>query len=184
MSAADEFCLSQIKQNYGGSIKLRSGVKAIRYRLHNKAGMLALVSDLNGYIRNPIRIVQYTRICELYGITVINPLTITRDNGWFVGFWDADGTITLNASSNYQLSISVSNKYPDILYPYKEFFGGYIYPDRGKYPSFKWYITDKDSILSFVDYFNQFPPYSVKRNRVFLITEYYRLKSLKAHSEP
>jgi hypothetical protein len=48
--------------------------------------------------------------------------------------------------TNNQLAISVSNKYPDILKDYKTFFSGNIYPDRGKYPSFKWYLTNKEDI--------------------------------------
>ena len=43
MDIRDEHCLQQIKQIYGGSLKLRSGAKAIRYRLHHKSGLLKLI---------------------------------------------------------------------------------------------------------------------------------------------
>ena len=36
MALQDEHALAIIKQKLGGSLKLRSGVKAVRYRLHNE----------------------------------------------------------------------------------------------------------------------------------------------------
>jgi len=42
MSLADEHCLNQIKQRYGGSLKLRAGLKAIRYRCNHKSGFFSL----------------------------------------------------------------------------------------------------------------------------------------------
>lgn len=53
MGLEDEHALAIIKQNLGGSIKLRSGVKALRYRLHNKKGMMELIKRINGNIRHP-----------------------------------------------------------------------------------------------------------------------------------
>jgi hypothetical protein len=38
MDIRDEHCLNIIKQKYGGSVKLRSGSKSMRYRLHHKEG--------------------------------------------------------------------------------------------------------------------------------------------------
>ena len=58
MDIKDERALQAVKNVYGGSIKLRSGVSALRYRLHNKKGLLNLINDVNGYIRNPIRLIQ------------------------------------------------------------------------------------------------------------------------------
>lgn len=44
--------LRQIQDKFGGSVKLRSGVKAIRYRLQNKEGIIKLINAVNGNIRN------------------------------------------------------------------------------------------------------------------------------------
>ena len=54
----DERALQTIKNIYGGAIKLRSNANALRYRLHHKIGLLALIKDINGLIRNPNRIIQ------------------------------------------------------------------------------------------------------------------------------
>lgn len=69
MDIRDERALQAVKNVYGGSIKLRSGVSALRYRLHNKEGLLNLINDVNGEIRNPIRLIQLNYICLKYNIT-------------------------------------------------------------------------------------------------------------------
>jgi hypothetical protein len=81
MDIRDERALSAIKHVYGGSIKLRSGVSALRYRLHNKEGLLNLIKDVNGYIRNPIRLIQLNYICIKYNLTLNYPDLLTIHNG-------------------------------------------------------------------------------------------------------
>jgi heme/copper-type cytochrome/quinol oxidase subunit 1 len=43
MGLEDEYALRFIQNKLGGSIKLRSGAKALRYRLHNKPGIFNLI---------------------------------------------------------------------------------------------------------------------------------------------
>ena len=107
MDIRDERALQTVKNVYGGSIKLRSNANALRYRLHNKEGLLNLIYDVNGYIRNPNRLVQLNKICIKYNINLVWPEKLTQNNGWFSGFFDADGTITIN-KTNLQLTISAS----------------------------------------------------------------------------
>ena len=183
MDIRDEHCLNIVKNLYGGSLKLRSNSNSIRYRLHHKSGLLSLINAVNGLIRNPTRIIQLNKICVNYNITFLFPNKLTYNNGWMAGFFDADGTITIN-KTNHQLSISISQKTTQILEPLVEIFGGYIYIDRGKYESFKWYITGKLSILSLLEYFIKYPSRSGKKNRIHLIPKFYELKFLKAHNAP
>jgi len=68
MDLRDKHCLYQIKQKYGGSVKLRAGDNHLRYRLHHKAGLLNLIKAINGLIRNPVRIIQLGKICLKYNI--------------------------------------------------------------------------------------------------------------------
>lgn len=183
MDIRDERALQAVKNVYGGSIKLRSGVSALRYRLHNKEGLLNLINDVNGHIRNPIRLIQLNYICVKYNIVLNFPEKLTFDNGWFSGFFDADGTITIN-SSNWQLSISAGQKTSEILTPLIELYGGYVYIDRGGHGSFKWYITKKEDILNLIKYFKKYPSRSAKNNRLHLIPKLYELKDMKAHIAP
>ena len=183
MDIRDERALKAVKNVYGGSIKLRSGVSALRYRLHHKEGLLNLINDINGHIRNPIRLIQLNYICIKYHITIKHPEKLTSNNGWLSGFFDADGTISIN-SSNWQLSISAGQKTYEILTPLVEAYGGYIYIDRGGNGSFKWYITKKEDILNLIEYFKKYPSRSAKNNRLHLVPKFYELKSMKAHIAP
>lgn len=183
MDLRDERALQAVKNVYGGSIKLRSGISALRYRLHNKEGLLNLINDVNGHIRNPIRLIQLNYICVKYDITIKYPEKLTYNNGWLSGFFDADGTISIN-SSNWQLSISAGQKTSEILTPLIEVFGGYVYIDRGGNGSFKWYITKKEDILNLIEYFKKYPSKSKKNNRLHLVPKFYELKDMKAHAAP
>jgi hypothetical protein len=73
MDIRDEHALQIIKNVYGGSIKLRSGCNALRYRLHHKSGLLALINNVNGFIRNSNRLIQLYKICDKYDIKLIYP---------------------------------------------------------------------------------------------------------------
>ena len=76
----DEHALQIIKNIYGGSIKLRSGSKSLRYRLHHKSGLLALIYDVNGEIRNLNRLIQLRKICNKYLLNLKNPERLTKNN--------------------------------------------------------------------------------------------------------
>ncbi len=180
MDIRDEHALQIIKNVYGGSIKLRSGANALRYRLHHKSGLFILINDVNGYIRNSNRLLQLSKICDKYKLNLIYPDKLTYDSAWFSGFFDSDGTVTIN-KTNTQLSISISQKTSELLQPLTELYGGYIYIDRGSSKSFKWYVTKREDILKLVDYFKLNTAKSLKKNRLHLIPKFYELKDIKAH---
>lgn len=177
MDIRDSLCLYKIKDLYGGSVKIRSGSNSIRYRLHHKEGLIHLINDVNGKIRNSNRMQQLTKITNLYNIHFIYPLPLTKDNGWFAGFFDADGTVTIN-KNNMQLAISVSQKTVELLDPLVKQFNGYLYIDRSS-NSFQFYITKQEDILNLIEYFKFNPCFSEKKNRLFLIKKFYELKNLK-----
>ena len=183
MALQDEHALAIIKQKLGGSLKLRSGVKAVRYRLHNNKGMLELVNRINGKIRHTSRVKQLESICSNLNIRIIYPTAITKDNGWFSGFFDADGTITYSMKDNYpQLTISVTNKLLVDVSAFKDVFGGNVYFDKGKNGYYKWSIQAKTDIELFKSYLMKYPVFSNKKQRFFLIDKYYQLKDLRAYS--
>jgi hypothetical protein len=179
MDIRDEHALQIVKNVYGGSIKLRSGANALRYRLHHKSGLLQLINAVNGHIRNSHRLVQLNKICHKYEISLIYPEKLTYNNGWLSGFFDSDGTVTINKTNN-QLSISISQKTSELLQPLIELYGGNIYIDRGSSKSFKWYITKREDILNLIEYFKTHPSRSDKKKRLFLIPKFYNLKDLGA----
>ena len=183
MSLQDEHALAIIKQKLGGSIKLRSGVKALRYRLHNKKGMTELINRINGKIRHTSRVKQLESICTNLNIIIIYPKTINENHGWFSGFFDADGTITYSIKNNYpQLTISVTNKLQVDVIVFKNIFGGNIYFDKGQNGYYKWSIQNKTDIDHFKNYLLKYPCFSNKKQRLFLTDKYYELKYMKAYS--
>jgi len=184
MGIEDEHALLQIKQKLGGSVKLRAGIKALRYRLHNKAGMLDLITRINGHIRNSVRIKQLGLVCANLNILMLQPMEITKYNGWFAGVFDADGIVTYSIKNGYpQLSITVSNKYEENVKDFESVFGGKIYYDKGGYGSFKWSIQSQINVEVFLDYIKLFPSRSSKKQRLFLIPRYFELKKLKAYKQ-
>jgi len=73
-------CLSIIKQKYGGFLKVRANKNHLRYRLHNKIGLSNLITDVNGLIRNPIRLLQLGKICDKYEIILKQPKNLIYYN--------------------------------------------------------------------------------------------------------
>jgi len=184
MGLRDEHALQQIKAKLGGSVKLRSGCRAIRYRLHHKEGMFNLIRRIQGEIRNSVRQKQFQLICEkLHERTPTPhqeigdpisfvPFPLSRENGWFAGFFDADGTITLSMKRGIpQVTISVTNKTAEDLSPFKEFFSGNIYHDKAT-DCYKWTIQGKVDLLSFLDYIKKYPARSSKKSRLFLLPRF------------
>nr|UEV87081.1 hypothetical protein [Grifola frondosa] len=177
METRDKHCLYQIKQRFGGSVKLRSGVNWLRYRLHHKSGLLALINAVNGEIRNPVRLLQLNKICEKYNIPFIQPSVLTYNNGWFSGFFDSDGSVYLNLKSS-QMFITASQKNKFILDLLLDLYGGTIYTQK---ESFKWVVYKKPEIIKLLDYFKLCPSRSAKHNRLKAINRYHELRDLKAH---
>lgn len=177
METRDKHCLYLIKQKFGGSVKLRSGINYLRYRLHHREGLIKLINAVNGEIRNPIRLLQLKKICEKYYVLLLQPSVLSYNNGWFSGLFDSDGNIYLNLKS-CQLFITVGQKNRFILDLLVNLYGGTIYVQKD---SFKWIVYNKSEILGLLNYFKLCPSRSAKHNRLKAIKRYYELRNLKAH---
>lgn len=185
----DEPILMFVKQQLGGSLKLRSGTKSVRYRLHNTPGMIALVHRINGYIRNSVRMVQLERVCNHLKIDYKQPISLETDSSWYAGFFDADGTVCysmkeygIHGRKRPQLSISVTNKQLIDVQMFQDKFGGNIYYDRSHNGCYKWYISRRDEIESFVAYSKDAPVRSGKLYRLLMVSKYYDLVDSRAYT--
>lgn len=175
----DKKALYLIKQKYGGSVKLRSGAKAKRYRLHHKEGLQKLINDLNGHIRNPIRLLQLNKIGEKYNIIIhFSNSSLFFFNAWFSGFFDVHGNITLSPNG---INLSINNNEKYLLDNIMNIYGGNISFTNLTGRSFIWQINKKTDILTKVSYFQICPSFSAKMNRIRLIPLYFELKEKKAH---
>jgi len=187
VALADERMLRIIQNKLGGAIKARSGVKAIRWRLHNRPGMIDLVNRVNGYIRHSNRLVQLNQVCAILGLQLLSPDNLHLEHGWFSGFFDADGSIGYylkGKNASPQLTLTVTNKLYTDVEQFKTFFGGAIYFDKSQNGYYKWTVQSEVNFANFLKYAKVCPPQSIKRNRLFLVKEYYRLVNLKAHKAP
>jgi len=181
MGLEDLPLLRFIQHMLGGSIKMRSGAKAYRYRLHNKQGMINLIFCINGYIRHSGRLAQLHRVCQVLIIPVILPNTLTISSHWFGGFFDADGTIGISIKNLIpQLSIRVTNKLLQDVEIFKTIFGGNIYYDSSQNGYYQWSIQSRIDIFKFLEYFKSSTFKSHKSKRFFLIKELYALFDIKA----
>ena len=191
VALADERLLRIIQNKLGGSIKLRSGVQAIRWRLTNRPDMINLILRINGYIRHSARLLQLNRVCTVLNMPLLAPDTLSKTHGRFSGFFDADGTIDyylkgnkVNDYQNPQLTFSVTNKlYSDVVY-FMNTFGGYIYFDKGQNGYYKYSVQCEKDLNVLLDYFKICPSRSIKSQRIFLAKRYYQLIALKSHKAP
>lgn len=181
---SDEKALMLIKNKCGGSVKLRSGVKAFRYRLHHKNGIKNLVNRINGNIRNTKRIPQLIKVCNILEIPYVEPCPLSLSSSWYSGFFDGDGTIhaKFNVSSP-TIVIAVANKDKIDIIPFLAF-NGNIYHSKSGYGHYFWSISSQADILNMSEYFKANPLRSHKSIRFHSIKQFYLLKSLKAYRQP
>nr|AKI85062.1 homing endonuclease [Geranium brycei] len=181
MGLEDLPLLRYIQHMLGGSMKMRSGAKAYRYRLHNQLGMIKLMNCINGHILHSARLLQLHRVCQVLDIPVILPITLDAPSNWFAGFFDADGTIGIAMKNRLpQLSIRVTNKLLQDVESFKVVFGGNIYFDSSQNGYYQWSVQSRKDVIMMLDYFKSSTFRSHKSLRFFLIEEYYRLYDLKA----
>ena len=150
----------------------------MRYRLHHKEGILKICNDLNGLIRNPIRILQFSKLCEKYEIPLIYAKPLNYYNHWLAGFFDGDGSIYISADG---IVFSASNNMKPLLDELKSLYGGLIHISNSSGRSFKWTITKKQECLNIFEYFKVCPCQSAKYFRILSLPYYLRLRILKAH---
>jgi hypothetical protein len=80
MGVKDKSALYKIKHKYSGFIKTLAGSNALKYKLQYK-GLINLINDVNGHIRNPARLLQLNKICVKYNIKLKEPLPLIYNNG-------------------------------------------------------------------------------------------------------
>jgi ubiquinol-cytochrome c reductase cytochrome b subunit len=141
MGLEDLPLLRYIQNKLGGSLKMRSGAKAYRYRLHNKQGMINLIYNINGHIIHSGRLLQLHHVCQLLDIPVVDSILLTKNYSWFAGFFYADGTIGIYMKNiRPQLTIIAVNKLLRDVEYYRTFLGGNIYFDSSQNGYYGWSV--------------------------------------------
>ena len=175
MDSRDKKALYEIKQKYGGSVKPISNANALRYKLRHKKGLILLINDVNGYLRNPTRLLQINKLCLKYNIELKYPEPLVFNNGWLSGFIDSDGSIYFNEQSR-QVFIGITQKNKYLLDPLIKLYNGKVDIVSPKIEAFKYIIYRKSELFNLIDnYFNKYPLKTKKMNRVLLIKNFYKL---------
>jgi hypothetical protein len=179
MDARDKKALYNIKHKLGGSIYTIANANALKYQLSHKKGLITLLNNINGLIRNPTRMLQMNKLCVKYGIELIYPKTLAFNNGWLSGMIDSDGSIYYSEKSG-QIFISISQKNKYLLEPLISIYGGRIDILSPKIEAFKYIIYRKNELFNLIDnYFNKYPLKTEKQNRINLIKQFYVLRIYK-----
>jgi len=183
MDARDKKVLEIIKHKYGGSIKQISNANAFKYKLRHKKGLILLINDVNGNIRNPTRLLQINKLCVKYNILLKNPEPLTFNNGWLSGFIDSDGSIYYSESSG-QVFISLTQKNKYLLEPLIALYGGRVDILSPKTDAFKYIIYRKLELFYLIDnYFNRYPLKTEKMKKLNLIKQFYELRINKKNQD-
>ena len=116
----DEGVLTEIKKAFGGSIKPRSNAKALRWRSRKKDVVIKMLNCLNGFLRNTIRVEQFSKACAFYDLSLKTKKAfgerLSPDSAYLAGFFDADGTISLSCFSPKSKKVCLG---PTLLLPDK-----------------------------------------------------------------
>ena len=188
LPSSDEKVLRILQNKFGGNIKARSGVKAVRYRTQNKDNVYKIIQCLNGLIINNIRLVQLHKACLQLNIPIKDPIRPTIDSAYISGLLDSDGSINIykqfyNLSYRYQLTISIANKSRSNIEFLLETIGGQIYFDKSQNGLYIWKANSKLLHLKLYDYFLKFPPKTIKTHRTHLIKEFHLLNDKKVYMD-
>lgn len=134
MPVVDESLLQKIKHFFGGSVKMRSGSNSVRYRLHHAQGLNAMVTCVNGLLRNHIRQAQLKAVLQSMFPHMLykQPSAYNWQCAYASGLFDSDGTVVisvkqhqavpnlkgtygkitrLQCATQMQLTISITQKY-------------------------------------------------------------------------
>nr|QJQ35163.1 LAGLIDADG endonuclease [Fusarium napiforme]QJQ35191.1 LAGLIDADG endonuclease [Fusarium ramigenum]QJQ35314.1 LAGLIDADG endonuclease [Fusarium brevicatenulatum]QJQ35347.1 LAGLIDADG endonuclease [Fusarium pseudoanthophilum] len=176
MDIRDKKVLTEIKQKFGGNIKAVSNSNAVRYKLRHKKGLITLINNVNGLIRNPVRLLQINKLCVKYNIELKYPKDLTYNNGWLSGIIDSDGSVYYSEASG-QVFISITQKNKYLLEPLQRIYGGRIDILSPKIEAFKFIIYRKNELISLKNnYFFKYPLKSEKMKRINLIEDFYELR--------
>lgn len=168
----DISCLKALIAVYGGYIH-PVNQKAARLRIHNAAGLIHLLTDLQGLVLNPVRFTQIQTLCTIYGLPCISPYPLYSDGYYLAGLIDSDGSIYANWVTR-QLFITVSQKGRFMLYLLCTVYGGKVYPANAACTAYKWTVSRKADVLRLAALLEN-SCMSAKQHRLSRVPEFFSL---------
>lgn len=183
--------LYQIKQKFGGAIKLRGGGHSLRYRLHHKRGLVQFLRRIffhlatDSPLRRDLRVIAALLLLPTSDCG--GAMAIPTGTGWFSGFVDArsssEGPLVLSFYGVHpRISIRISHGNKSLLSLFAQAFGGLLFVDHSKNKCYTWEVRAQSDITSMWEYFKSYPPRGT--SGVWLIPRFFRLVSLRAYALP
>lgn len=170
--------LFKIKSRFGGSVKIRSKSKFVRWRLHKKNLLINFLLAINGFVY--LKYEKYESIMKLYLPDIeIKKINFENSGAWLSGFFEGDGYINLN-SLTYQITISISQKNKFILEDIQRIYKGNIFFDKS-WNGYKWEISNKEQLIKIFEYFTLYPLKSKKNADLISAKKFFRYKLLNYH---
>ena len=207
----DIHVLQQIKQYFPGSLKIRSGVNAIRLRISKKEVLEHLVFVMNGRLQYVKRRQQLQKLCKFFNIACKDPESLTIDNAYLAGLIDSDGTLTISVSKTtaplsiekgiqgkihrlqysrgyHQMKCRISSIDNNLMNLLVDSYGfGKVYSqnlnEKRRNPNiiYHWTCQSLEDIQLLLNYTQNCSLRSIKRQRFFLIPRYLYLKANNYH---
>nr|ALO21521.1 putative LAGLIDADG homing endonuclease [Haematococcus lacustris] len=85
----------------GGTVRLRSGSKSIRYRVKAKNIIIDIINILNGKLYNQVRLAQFEECCRLLNILPFStPFNVEKNNSYLSGLIDSDGSFAISVAKS------------------------------------------------------------------------------------
>ena len=105
------------------------------------AGIQHVIKDVNGLIQNPVP-AQFKRVCELYSVETICPISLDYYSAYLSGLIDTDGSVYFNRKS-MQAFITVTQKGRELLDILVPVYGGVVRSSNKNVTAFKWTVSKK-----------------------------------------
>lgn len=114
------------------------------------AGIQQVIRDINGLIQNPIRYLQFKKVCNIYNIDVLPSVELKYNSAYLSGLFDSDGSVYFNKQS-MQVFITISQKGRELLDILVPVYGGVVWSSNKNSTAFKWTVSKKNDVLSLID---------------------------------
>lgn len=136
----DEKTAQMLKHRLNGKVKLITGSNAIIFLLLKRENIIILINNLNGLIRTENRIKQFKLVCLKYGVDYKDPIKLDYNNGWFSGFFDADGHVSYNKTIG-TINICITQKNRILLDELALIYKGKVYNHSKNLNSYRFVIS-------------------------------------------
>lgn len=170
---------------FQGHVYISKSGTYVTWELNKRSDVIYFINAVNGQIRNSIRLAQLKIVCEFLDIEFKLPVSLLPNNAWFIGFFDAEGSISISFTRGCPaVTVSVSNKFKDDLLMYEPIMNGKVLCRNDKKletTSYQWRISSKKDLTNFLAYSQICPSKTTKANIIAMLPRFWELRDARAY---